>query len=370
MTRYAHITGWGMSVPTRIVTNDDLARIVDTTDEWIRSRSGIRQRRIAGPRETTASLGAEAALKALSVANLPARQVGLIIVATTMPEYYFPSTACVVQDLIGAANASAFDLSAACSGFVYALSVATQMITGGAIDSALIIGSETMSRFLDWSDRSTCVLFGDGAGAVVLQASDRPGGVLSFSMHADGSGGDLLMVPAGGSHLPTSAETIANNKHTMIMNGREVYRFATRVMSSSTREVVEKAGLTLQDIDLIIPHQANLRIIESSAKELELPMDRFVVNIDRYANTSAATIPIALCEALQDGRIAAGHHLVFVAFGAGLTWASAVVKWTAPATRKPRRIGLTDRVYARIRSIARRTRRRIEGLIWGGKSGA
>jgi 3-oxoacyl-[acyl-carrier-protein] synthase III len=368
MSRFAHITGWGMSVPSRVVTNEDLSRMVDTTDEWIRSRSGIRERHIAGARESTATLAVEAALKALSVAGVPARQVGLVIVATTLPEHYFPSTACLVQDQIGAPDAAAFDLSAACSGFVYALSVASQMITGGSIECALIIGAETMSRFLDWNDRATCVLFGDGAGAVVLQASDRPGGLLSFALHADGSGGDLLMVPAGGSHLPTSAETVANNKHTMVMNGREVYRFATRVMAASTREVVEKAGLDMADIDLVIPHQANQRIIESAAKELEIPLDRFIINIDRYANTSAASIPIALCEALEGGRIQTGNHIVFVAFGAGLTWASAVIKWTMPAKRKPRRLTWSDRMYGRLRSITRRTRRRVEGWIWGEKN--
>lgn len=367
MTRFAHITGWGMSVPSRIVTNEDLSRIVDTTDEWIRTRSGIRQRHIAGSRDSTATLAVDASLKALAVAGIPAHQIGLVIVATSLPEHYFPSTACIVQDQIGAMNASAFDLLAACSGFIYGLSVASQMIIGGGVDNALVIGSETMSRLLNWNDRSTCVLFGDGAGAVILQASDRPGGVLSTSLHADGSGSDLLMIPAGGSHLPTSAETVEKNQHTIIMNGREVYRFATRVMASSTREAVEKAGLSLSDIDLIIPHQANQRIIESAAKELALPLDRFVINVDRYGNTSAASIPIAICEAMEAGRIQPGSHIVFVAFGAGLTWASAVVKWTTTGVRKPRRLSWADWLFARLRSIARRTRRRIEGWIWGGK---
>jgi 3-oxoacyl-[acyl-carrier-protein] synthase III len=366
MTRYAHITGWGMSVPQKVVTNDDLAKSIDTSDEWIQSHTGIRQRYVAGIRETTATLALEAASAALAVANLPARQVGLIIVATTMPEYFFPSTACIVQDQLGASKAAAFDLSAACSGFVYGLSVASQMIAGGSIDSAIVIGSETMTRFLDWNDRATCVLFGDGAGAVVLQASDRLGGVLATSLHADGSGGDLLVVPAGGSHMPTTLETLEKGMHFLRMNGNEVYRFATRVMVASTLEVLEKAGLALEEIRLIIPHQANLRIIESAAKKLKLPMERFLVNIDRYANTSAATIPIAICEAVESGRLKPGDHTVLVAFGAGLTWASAVIKWTATATqRKMRRLNWTDWMLARVRSLGRRTRRMVEGWVWG-----
>lgn len=368
MTRYAHITGWGMSVPSRVVTNDALSQIVDTSDEWIQSHTGIRQRYIATSRETTATLAAEAAEKALTLAGLPVRHVGLIVVATCLPEHYFPSTACVVQDLIGATNASAFDLLAACSGFIYGLSVATQMIVGGSVDSALVIGSETMSRLLNWNDRSTCVLFGDGAGAVVLQASDRPGGVLATALHADGSGGDLLTVPAGGSQLPTSQETVEKNQHTIVMNGREVYRFATRVMAASTKEVVEKAGLSIEDIDLIIPHQANQRIIDSAVKGLGLPSNRFMINVDRYGNTSSASIPIALCEAVEAGRIHPGDHIALVAFGAGLTWASAVVKWVATGIRKPTRFTWMERTLVRVRSISRRTRRRIEGLIWGEKT--
>jgi len=303
MARYAHITGWGMSVPPQILTNEDLAKMVDTSDEWILTRTGIRERHIAGPKESTATLAADAAIKALVVAGVPARHIDLIIVATSLPEYYFPSTACIVQDQLGASDAAAFDLLAACSGFVYALNVASQMIISGAYDKALVIGSETLSRLIDWNDRSTCVLFGDGAGAVVLQASDKPGGLLSFSLHSDGSGGDLLIVPAGGSRMPASLETVEDNKHSIIMDGRGVYRFATRVMASSVREVVEKAGLSLEDIRLIVPHQANRRIIESAAKDLGMSMDRFVVNVDRFGNTSSASIPIALCEAISEGRV-------------------------------------------------------------------
>ena len=365
MTRYAHISGWGMSVPQQILTNEDLSRMVDTSDEWIQSMTGIRERHIAGPRESTATLAVEAAIQALMIAGIPARKLDLIIVATSLPEYLMPSTACIVQDQIGASDAAAFDLLAACSGFPYALSVASQMIASGAYTNALVIGSETMSRLIDWSDRSTCVLFGDGAGAVVLQANEKPGGLLSFALHADGSGGDLLMIPAGGSRLPASQETIEDNQHAIVMNGRGVYRFATRVIVAGIREVLEKAGLTLSDIRLIVPHQANRRIIESAAKDLELPMDKFVVNIDRYGNTSTASIPIALCEALSEGRILPGDNIVLVAFGAGLTWAASVIKWVSAAPKKRRQIPLSDRIFARARSYARRTRRHIEGIIWG-----
>jgi 3-oxoacyl-[acyl-carrier-protein] synthase-3 len=281
-----------------------------------------------------------------------------------MPEHLMPSTACLVQDQIGAGDAAAFDLMAACSGFPYALSVASQMISGGAYSTALVIGSETLSRMIDWSDRSTCVLFGDGAGAVVLQASEKPGGVLSFALHADGSGADLLVVPAGGSRMPATLETIEDNKHTIAMNGRGVYRFATRVIVSTIQEVVRKAGLTIDDIRLIIPHQANRRIIESAAKDLNLPMDRFAVNIDRFGNTSAASIPIALCESVASGRVLPGDNIVVVGFGAGLTWGSAVIKWVSPLRRR-RRFVQVERLLARARSTARRTRRSLENILWG-----
>jgi 3-oxoacyl-[acyl-carrier-protein] synthase-3 len=337
--------------------------MVETSDEWIRSRTGIRERHVAGLHETTASLATDAAAAALSVAGLAAHKVQLIVVATCSPEHPFPATACIVQDQLGAADAAAFDLSAVCSGFVYALSVASQLVAGGAYENAVVIGAETMSRLLDWNDRSTCVLFGDGAGAVVLEASDRMGGVLASALHSDGSGSDLLIVPAGGSRLPTTAETVEKRQHFITMKGSEVYRFATRVLASSTLSVIEKAGLTMDEIRLIIPHQANQRIIDSAARELGLPIDRFMVNLDRYGNTSAASIPIALCEAVEAGRIRAGDNMVFTAFGAGLTWGSAVVRWTAMAPRKLARIFWLDRLMARARSIARRTRRSFEGLF-------
>lgn len=367
MRRFAHITGWGMAVPDRVLTNDDLAKIVDTNDEWVVSRTGIHERHIAEPEETTASLAVEAAKRALDPTNISARDLDLIIVATSSPEYIFPSTASLVQDRLGATKAGAFDLSAACTGFIFGLNMAAQAIISGSITNALVVGSETLSRMVNWEDRSTCILFGDGAGALVLQASEAPGGVLSCVMRSDGSGGDLLSLPAGGSKLPASAETVANHLHTIQMNGREVFRFATRVMASATREVVEEAGLELEDIDLIVPHQANLRIIEAASRGLRMPMERFVVNIQRYGNTSTASIPIAICEATASNRIRPGDNLVLVGFGAGLTWGALALQWVEPERGVGRvTIGRNRllRFIARVQSFLRRMWRKVEGLIW------
>ncbi len=333
MARYAHIVGWGMAVPSRVVTNHELAQFVETSDEWIVTRTGIRERRVAGPQETTATLSVAAAEKALAVAGISPRDVDLILVATVTPEHLFPSTACLVQDALGASRAGAFDLLAGCSGFIYGLHMAAAAIRAGTHHIALVIGAETLSRIVNWRDRNTCVLFGDGAGAVVLQGSDAPGGVLASLIRADGSGAELLILPAGGSRLPISEAVVRDGCHFVRMNGREVFRFATRVMEKATREVMAQAGLRLEDVDLIIPHQANIRIIEAAAKALGLPMDRFFVNIDRYGNTSGASIPIALCEAVQQGRLKPGDRMVMVAFGAGLTWAAAVVQWGLPRGR-------------------------------------
>jgi 3-oxoacyl-[acyl-carrier-protein] synthase-3 len=358
-----------MAVPDQIMTNFDLEKMVETSDQWIRERTGISQRRIAIPEQTTATLGAEAALKALRAARLGPRQVDLIIVATSSPEHLFPATACLVQDRIGAVNAGAFDLSAACTGFICGLAMAAQAIRSGSIDNALVIGSETLSRLVDWSDRNTCILFGDGAGAFVLQGSDKPGGYLSSLMRSDGSGGDLLSVPAGGSCLPTSNETISNGQHYIHMNGREVFRFATRVMAQATQQAVEKAQLKIDDIQLIVPHQANIRIIEAAARGLRLSMERFAVNVDRYGNTSTASIPIATCEALEKGRIRPGDHLVFVGFGGGLTWGAAVFQWSGPfPTDRRVRPDRYYRLRARLWSLLRRLGRRVEGWIWGGRN--
>jgi 3-oxoacyl-[acyl-carrier-protein] synthase-3 len=365
MNRYAHITGWGMAVPQEILTNFDLEKMVETSDEWIRTRTGIRERRIAKDDQTTATLATEAALKALQVANLKPKDVDLIIVATSSPEHIFPATACLVQDWIGATKAGAFDLSAACSGFIFALNMAAQAIRSGQLENALVIGSETLSRLVNWKDRETCILFGDGAGAFVLQASETPGGLLSAVMRSDGSGAELLSLPAGGSRLPPSLETVNGNLHYIKMNGREVFRFATRVMVQATLEAVAAARLTMDDVHLIIPHQANQRIIEAAARGLNIPSEKVLVNIDRYGNTSTASIPIATCEAFEQGKLNPGDHVVFVGFGAGLTWGAAVVQWSGPFPVR-RKVPLRRYQWlARLRSLLRRIWRQIEGLIWG-----
>jgi len=349
MKRYAQIVGWGKYVPSKVLTNDDLAAMVDTSDEWIRTRTGIAERRIAAPKEATASMAVQAAREALAVADVDPARLGLIIVATATPDYLFPSTACLVQDALGAERAAAFDLAAGCSGFVYALAVASQIIAAGAYELVLVIGSETLSRIVDWTDRATCVLFGDGAGAVLLQASEQPGGVLSSVLGADGSGGDLLIMPAGGSRQPASAETVAQRLHYARMDGREIYRFATRTMSKAAEQAVQQAGLALEQVDLVVPHQANSRIIETVAKLLKLPEEKVFVNIDRYGNTSAASIPIALCEAVEAGRIKPDNHLVLVSFGAGLTWAAAVVQWGAKIRVAP--LPWWKRAWYRLRDL-------------------
>ena len=367
--RYAQIVGWGKYVPSHVLTNDDLAKMVDTSDDWIRARTGIVERRIADPRETTSTMSIRAAQAALQVADVAPERLDLIIVATATPDYLFPATACLVQDALGARRAGAFDLLAGCSGFVYGLGVGSQLIISGAYENVLVIGAETLSRFMDWTDRNTCVLFGDGAGALLLQASDASGGVLSFTLGADGSGGDLLILPGGGSRHPASAETVAQGLHYARMNGREVFRFATRIMGHAAKEAIRAAGLKIDDIDLFIPHQANMRIIQSAAKHLGLPMDKVFVNLDRYGNTSCASIPIAFCEAIEQERIKPGDHLVLVSFGAGLTWAAAVVQWHVPlpAPRLPwwkrllRRIGYR---WAWLVSRLRRTYRKFNSW-WG-----
>jgi 3-oxoacyl-[acyl-carrier-protein] synthase-3 len=367
--RYAHIAGWGKYIPARVITNQDLSRTVDTTDEWIVSRTGIRERRVAASmKETTATMSIAAAKQALAVAGMTPDQIDLIIVATVTPEYSFPATACIVQDMLGAENAGAFDLSAGCSGFVYGLAMGSHAIASGAIKCVVVIGAETLSRIVNWHDRETCVLFGDGAGAVVLQGSDKPGGVLSTLIRADGSGAESLIIPAGGSHQPPTLDTVATGQHYVRMNGRQVFRFATRVMDQATRQVVTEAGLTLADVDLVIPHQANIRIIQAAARALGMPMDKFFVNLDRYGNTSAASIPIALCEAAECGRIKPGDHVAMAGFGAGLTWAAAVVQWGMPKPPVPtwrRTVDSLRYVTAGIRSRVRRARRRVGTFLFG-----
>ncbi len=333
--RYAHIVGWGYHVPSKVITNHDLEQIVDTSDEWIRSRTGIAERRVAAdPKETSATLGAAAARKALEVADVPASKVDLVICATTTPEYSFPATACLIQDMLGAHHAGAFDLSAACSGFVYGLAMARGHILAGDAEYVLVIGTETLSRIVDWTNRETCVLFGDGAGAVLVAASEVPGGIMAVDLGSDGSGGNTLILPAGGSAMPTSLETVSSGQHYIKMDGKAVFRFATRVMAASTRKVLERAGYTTDDIDLVVPHQANIRIIQNSVlNQLKIPPEKVFVNLEKYGNTSTASIPIALCEAIEAGKLKPGDKVVFVGFGAGLTWASCAIDWRTPVEK-------------------------------------
>ncbi len=368
--KYAHIVGWGKGVPQRVMTNNDLRALVDTSDEWIRERTGIGSRHVAGEGESTCTLATDAAMRALEVAGISPSQIDLIIVATATPDYAFPSTASLVQDALGADRAGAYDLSAACSGFVYALSMGTDVIRAGSANTVLVIGAETLSRVVNWKDRNTCVLFGDGAGAVVLSGSDQPGGVLSSILRSDGSGGDLLIIPGGGSAQPTTADTLERNDHTIRMNGREVYKFATRVMDRTVRELLHKVGWTVEQIDLFVPHQANIRIIESAAKSLGLPMEKVFTNLEHYGNTSAASIPIAIAEAAEQGRLRPNDKVVMIGFGAGLTWAAAAVTWGQPklVSRSQRTAQRLRYNVTSVRSRLLRSLRRIEGKVFGGRS--
>lgn len=335
----AGISGLGFYVPERRLSNADLCAFLDTNDEWIRSRTGIRERRIAAPHETTASIAEAAARRALQDANLAPADVQMIIVATCTPDYQFPSTASLLQDRLGA-SCAAFDLGAACSGFVYALVTAAQFIQSGAVENVLIVGAEVMSRVINWEDRATAILFGDGAGAAVVTRAEKGSGVLAFDLGSDGAGGPLLKLPIAGEpaalKLPLDAsadenegeeDTLALSPRAIFQNGREVYRFAVHVMGESALRALEQSGVAPGEVDLFVPHQANVRIIDAAAKRLELPPEKVFVNVDRYGNTSAASVPIALCEARQAGRIRAGSTVVMVGFGAGLTWASAVVRF-------------------------------------------
>jgi 3-oxoacyl-[acyl-carrier-protein] synthase-3 len=327
MTKYARITGWGKHVPDRVLTNFDLEKMVDTSDEWIRTRTGIRERHIAAPGETCSTMSVAAARKALAVAHLLPTDVDLIIVATSTPDYLVPAVASMVQDQLGASKAAAFSLVAGCTGWVYALVTASQFIQTGAYRNALVIGTEHLSIGVDWTDRNTCVLFGDGSGAVVLEASDQPTGLLSFELGSEGSEYDALIFPGCAGAHPPSHEVINQRLHYLQMDGHRVFKFATRVMADSVAKVVSEAGLTADDIDLVIPHQANDRIIELARRRLRLPPEKIMVNIDRYGNTSSASIPLALVDAVEEGRVRPDDHLVFVGFGAGLTWAAATFHW-------------------------------------------
>ena len=332
-SRQAHVTGWGRYAPAQVLTNADLERMVDTSDEWIRSRTGIRERRVAAAHETTASMAAVAGLRAIAVAGLQPDDIDLILLGTLTPDYWMPSTAALVKEAIGNTRAAAMDVMAACSGFVYAYASAHAHIVSGMARHALVIGAETLTRFLDYSDRNTCILFGDGAGAVVLSASDEPGGGLGIELTTEPSGAYMIWLPAGGAKAPPSLDTLARREHFIRMEGRETYRFATRTLATTALTAVERAGLQPSDIDLFIPHQANIRIIEAVAKGLDMPMERMFVNVDRYGNTSAASIPIALAEAVDSGRVKVGDDIVMVAFGAGFTSGAIALRWTADPAR-------------------------------------
>ena len=325
--RTVSIVGTGSYAPDRILTSAELEKMVETTDEWIVTRTGIRERHIAAAEQATSDLAAEAARRALADAGVKAEDVGLIVVATITPDMGFPSTACLVQTLIGAENAFCFDLEAACSGFIFALETAKNYVASGTVETALVIGAEKMSAFVDWKDRNTCVLFGDAAGAAVLQARNAPHGLMASAFGSDGSLGELLMLPAGGSRRPASEQTVKDRLHYLKMAGREVFKHAVNNMVKSSKEAIRRAGLTAHDIDWIIPHQANLRIIDAIADRLGEPREKLVINLDRYGNTSAATITVALDELARSGKLKKGHRILLTAFGGGFTWGASVVEW-------------------------------------------
>jgi 3-oxoacyl-[acyl-carrier-protein] synthase-3 len=322
------ITGFGCYVPERVMTNDEIAQMVDTSDEWIMERTGIRERRVAGPDEALSDLCLPAARQALEHAGVAAKDVDLLIVATVTPDMFFPSTGVILADQLGMPDAAAYDLSAGCTGFMYALAQAYGMLAAGLAERALVVGGDTLSKVVDWTDRSTCVLFGDGAGAVVLERVES-GGFLAFELGAEGSGGIHLYMPAGGSREPATAESVAAGDHFAKMNGREVFKFATRVLVSSAHEILDECGLTVDDVDVYIPHQANVRIIDHAAKKLGIGENRVVVNVDRYGNTSSGSIPLAIADAVSDGRLRPGELVLMTGMGAGLTWGSALMEWTA-----------------------------------------
>lgn len=326
MTR-ARITGTGSSVPEKILTNFDLEKMVDTTDEWITTRTGIRERRMAGEGEYTSTFATQAAERALAMAGVKAADLDLLIVATITPDFPFPATACIVQSNLGATKAAAFDIAAACSGFVYGLSLADNAIRSGSARKVLVIGAEVLTRIIDWTDRNTCLLFGDGAGAVVIEAAEGERGILSTHMHSDGSYWELLYQPGCGSRNPAVQKTLDDRNIFLVMQGNEVFKLAVRAMEDAALEALGANGLTPADIGLFIPHQANRRIIDAIGKRLGLGSDKVYVNLERYGNTSAASIPIALDEANRANRISEGDFVLFDAFGGGLTWGSALVRW-------------------------------------------
>jgi 3-oxoacyl-[acyl-carrier-protein] synthase III len=334
----AAVTGWGWYSPAQVLSNQDLEKLVDTNDDWIQSRTGIRERRIAAPGETTSSMATIAAKQALEEAELAAGDLDLIICATTTPDHLVPATACLIQHNLGADRAAAFDLNTACTGFLYALAAGTQFIQGGGAKRILIVAGETLSRFTNWEDRATCILFGDGAAAVILEATTHAAGVLSTVLGSRGDVEQMLIIEAGGSARPASAETVAEKAHCVRMRGNEIFKMAVRSMAQSAQEALAKAGLTIGDIRAVIPHQANHRIVTATQDALGVSDERMFINIDRYGNTGASSIPIALGEFLQANSIDVGEHLLLVAFGGGLTWGATVLRWAdIPAVKLERR---------------------------------
>ncbi|MEO8205923.1 MAG: beta-ketoacyl-ACP synthase III [Chthoniobacterales bacterium] len=325
--RTVSIIGTGSYVPERILTNAELEKMVETSDDWITSRTGIKERRIAAPNEHTSHLAAKAAERAMEQANVTVEEIDLIIVATVSPDTNFPSTACWVQKLLKAKNAACFDVSAACSGFLYALEIAQQFISNHTYNTVLVIGADKLSALVNWEDRNTCVLFGDGAGAAILRSRGGSHGVITTYMGSDGNYGESLIMPGGGCALPVTSENIGQKLNTIRMNGREVFKLAVNSMLVAANKALAQSGLTIDDITCVIPHQANMRIIEALGERLEIPLDKIYVNLDRFGNTSAAAVAIALDEANRNGRFKEGDYILMVVFGGGLTWASSVVQW-------------------------------------------
>lgn len=325
--RRSAILGTGSEVPARVITNHELEKMVDTSDEWITVRTGIKERRVLEEGKGNADMAFHAARRALDDAGMKPNDLDAIIMGTVSADYLMPSSACVLEDLLGARNAFSFDVGAACSGFINAMSVADSFIRSGKINNALVVGSDTLSRWLNWQDRTTCILFGDGAGAVILGASENGSGILSTKLRTDGSYVKTLYIPAGGSRKPATLQTVRDNEHTITMNGKEVFKIAVRSMEEISRQALAEAGVEISQVSLVIPHQANKRIIIALAERLGVPLDKVMVNLDKYGNTSAASIPVALDEARRQGRINAGDIVLLNAFGAGFAWGGAVVKF-------------------------------------------
>jgi 3-oxoacyl-[acyl-carrier-protein] synthase-3 len=348
MEQRAAITGWGGYSPEQVLDNHELAQRVNTNDAWVRTRTGISQRHLAAPGETPSSMGLLAGRRALLEAQLDAEELDLVICATTTPDYLLPATACLIQQRLGAHRAAAFDLNAACSGFVYGLAIGSQFIQAGTYRRVLVVACEALSRFVNWDDRSTCILFGDGAAAVVLEATTQPAGLLSTVLGSRGDTEKMLLIEGGGSALPASAATVAEKAHTIRMRGNEVFKSAVRNMAQAARDAVAQAGLRLSDLRAVVPHQANLRIVAATQEMLGLSDSQLFVNIDRHGNTGAASVPIALGEYLQQNTVEVGDHLLMVAFGGGLTWGAAVVRWAdIAAVRRERHLLRPTRRLAR-----------------------